>query len=52
MKEFESFLKNVGVTNAIAQDIIEIATVLVVIAIILAIIKFILLPLRRALMNR
>ena len=42
MKEYEAFLKNLGVTNAIAQDIVEIATVLIVIAIILAIIKFIL----------
>ena len=36
MKEYEAFLKNLGVTNAIAQDIVEIATVLIVIAIILA----------------
>ncbi len=42
MKEYEAFLKNIGVTNAIAQDIVEIATVLIVIAVILAIIKFIL----------
>ena len=42
MKEYEAFLKNLVVTNAIAQDIVEIATVLIVIAIILAIIKFIL----------
>ena len=42
MKEFDLFLKNLGVSNAIAQDLIEIATVLVAIVIILAIVKFIL----------
>jgi len=42
MKEFDLFLKNLGVSNAIAQDLIEIATVLVTIVIILAIVKFIL----------
>ena len=42
MKEFDLFLKNLGVSNALAQDIIEIAIVLVAIVIVLAIIKFIL----------
>ena len=42
MKEFDLFLKNLGVSNALAQDIIEIATVLIAIVLILAIIRFIL----------
>ena len=42
MKEFDLFLKNLGVSNALAQDLIEIAIVLIAIVIVLAIIKLIL----------
>ena len=42
MKEFDLFLKNLGVSNVLAQDLIEIAIVLIAIVIVLAIIKLIL----------
>ena len=42
MKEFDLLLKNVGIKNAILQDVLEIAIVLIAIILILAIIRFIL----------
>lgn len=42
MKEFDLFLKNMGIENVILRDAVEIAAVLIAVLIILALIKFIL----------
>ena len=48
MKEFDLLLKNVGIKNAILQDVLEIAIVLIAIILILAIIRENMIAFKRA----